>query len=189
MPKKNKSIKHSKTKHNKTKHSKQNIKKVKKGKFSIHKDDKDDKDIQGLSLEDRSLLDFKQTKSFSVATSLSQYKSKSHIGELYDYKPLHDKINNLCINKITTKEPSLNKKNSKTICECLFNKNKDLSISDLESKVNQKKDIPSSNCITLFDKFTKIKTNNSRTTKNLHKNSNKNLNKNSNKLSNKSTTK
>ena len=188
MPKKNKSIKHSKTKHNKTKHSKQNIKKVKKGKFSIHKDDKDDKDdkdIQGLSLEDRSLLDFKQTKSFSVATSLSQYKSKSHIGELYDYKPLHDKINNLCINKITTKEPSLNKKNSKTICECLFNKNKDLSISDLESRVNQKKDIPSSNCITLFDKFTKIKTNNSRTTKNLHKNSNKN----SNKISNKSTTK
>ena len=155
MPKKNKSIKHSKTKHNKTKHSKQNIKKVKKGKFSIHKDDKDDKDIQGLSLEDRSLLDFKQTKSFSVATSLSQYKSKSHIGELYDYKPLNDKINNLCINKITTKEPSLNKKNSKTICECLFNKNKDLSISDLESKVNQKKDIPSSHCITILDKFKK----------------------------------
>ena len=137
MPKKikNKS-KHTKSKHTKSKHTK-----------SKHSKDE-------LSLEDKSLLDFKKSKSFSVATTLSEYKSKSHIGEIYDYKPLHDKINNICINKIIIKEPSLNKKNSKEICECLFDKNKDLSIIELESRIKQKKDTPSSNCVKLLDKFT-----------------------------------
>ena len=148
MPKKikNKS-KHSKSKHSKSKHNKSKHTKSKHTKSKHSKDE--------LSLEDKSLLDFKKSKSFSVATTLSEYKSKSHIGELYDYKPLHDKINNICINKIISKEPTLNKKNSKEICECLFDKNKDLSIIELESRIKQKKDTPSSNCITLLDKFTK----------------------------------
>ena len=112
-----------------------------------------------LSLEDVSLLDFKKSKSFSVATTLTQYKSKSHIGEIYDYKPLHDKINNLCINKLIVKEPSLDKKNSKQICECIFDKNKDLSITELENRIKQKKDIPSTNCITILDKLLKTSNN------------------------------
>ena len=108
-----------------------------------------------FSLEDLSLLDYKTKKSFSSATSLSNYKTKTHIGEIYDYKPLHDKINNICIKNIIKKKPSLNKKISKDICECIFNKNKDLSINDLESRIKTKKYTPSIECITIYDKFNK----------------------------------
>ena len=166
MPKKQKSknIKQNKKikKSNKIKKSKKyikksnKIKKSKKTNINMNSDEnKNGFSLDSLSLEDRSILDFKKTKYFSVATPLSQYKSQSHIGELYDYKPLHDKINNLCINKIIVKEPSINKKNSKQICECIFDKNKDLSIIELENRIKQKKDIPSSHCITILDKFKK----------------------------------
>jgi hypothetical protein len=157
MPKKIKKIKIVKTKNSKSNNSKRKHSKRKhsKRKHSKRKHSKSNNSIDELSLEDKSLLDFKKSKSFSVATTLSEYKSKSHIGEIYDYKPLHDKINNICINKMISKELSLNKKNSKEICECLFDKNKNLSIIELESRIKQKKDTPSSNCITLLDKFTK----------------------------------
>ena len=114
-------------------------------------------DTPDLSIEEKSLLDLKKSKSFSVATTLSEYKSKSIIGEIYDYKLLHDKINNICINKIMKKEPKLNKKNSKEICECMFEKNKDLSINDLESRITKKIDIPSTHCITILDKVVNMK--------------------------------
>lgn len=110
---------------------------------------------KNISMEDKSLLDFKKSKSFSVATTLSEYKVKSHIGEIYDYKPLHNKINNMCINKIINKEPSLNKKNSKALCECIFNKNKNLSINELENRIKYKLHTPSSHCITMLDNFKK----------------------------------
>ena len=160
MPKHNKKVK-------KSKKSKK-IKKIKKSNPSI-------KNINytsslSLSLDDHSLLDLKKSKSFSVATTLSEYKSKSHIGDIYDTKPLHDKINNLCVNKIITKEPSLNKKNSKKICECLFEKNKDLSITELESKIKNKIHTPSSHCITILDTLTKI---NAKSSKSSSKSSNK----------------
>jgi hypothetical protein len=53
------------------------------------------------------------------------------------------------------KQPSLNKKISKDLCECIFDKNKELSIVDLESRVKNKKHIPSIDCITIYDKFNK----------------------------------
>ena len=134
-----KSKKHSKSKkQNKSKKSKQS------------------KQLQeDLSLEDSSLLDYKTKKSFSSVTSLSNYKSKTHIGEIYDYKPLHDKINNICITNMLKKKPSLNKKISKELCECIFDKNKDLSINDLEKNIESKTYIPSIDCITIYDKFNK----------------------------------
>jgi hypothetical protein len=112
-------------------------------------------DKNNFSLEDMSLLDYKKSKSFFSASSLSTYKSKTHIGEIYDYKPLHDKINNICIKNMIKKQPILNKKISKDLCECIFDKNKELSIIDLESRVKNKKHIPSIDCITIYDKFNK----------------------------------
>ena len=148
MPNKNK-------KKNSKKHSKKNSKTNSKKKFK-NKSKKNEKQyVSELSLEDQSLVDFKKSKSFSVATSLSEYKSKSHIGEIYDYKPLHDKINMMCSKKIIDKEPKLNKKTSKQICECLFNKNKNLTITELETRINKKKDTPSSECIIILDNYMK----------------------------------
>ena len=67
---------------------------------------------------------------------------------------LHDKINNICVKKIMSKEPKLNKKASKAVCSCIFNKNKDLSIAELESRIQKNKDIPSIECIKVLDEFT-----------------------------------
>jgi hypothetical protein len=111
--------------------------------------------LTDYSTEEKSLLDLLKSKNISVTTSVSSIKSKSHISDIYDYKPLHDKINMMCSKKIIDKEPKLNKKTSKQICECLFNKNKDLTITELETRINKKKDTPSSECITILDNYMK----------------------------------
>lgn len=125
--------------------------------------------LENYSSEEKSLLDLLKTKHISVATSVSSIKSKSHISDIYDYKPLHDKINMMCSKKIIDKEPKLNKKTSKQLCECLFNKNKDLTITELETRINKKKDTPSSECITILDNYMKT-----------HKKHNKHMNNKSN---------
>ena len=112
-------------------------------------------DKKHSSLEDTSLMDYKKTKSLFSTSSLSTYKTKTHIGEIYDYKPLHDKINTICIKNMIKKQPTLNKKISKDMCECIFDKNKELSIIDLESRIKNKKYVPSIDCITIYDKFHK----------------------------------
>ena len=111
--------------------------------------------LTDYSTEEKSLLDLLKSKNISAATSVSSIKSKSHISDIYDYKPLHDKINMMCSKKIIDKEPKLNKKTSKQICECLFNKNKNLTITELESRINKKKDTPSSECIIILDNYMK----------------------------------
>ena len=137
-------------KSNKTKKTlKKTSKKAIKNTKSIQNDDKNN------SLEDTSLMDLKKSKSIFSTSSLSTYKTKTHIGEIYDYKPLHDKINTICIKNMIKKQPTLNKKISKDICECIFDKNKELSIIDLESRIKNKKYIPSIDCITIYDKFHK----------------------------------
>ena len=77
-----------------------------------------------LDLADQSFIDFKKSKSISITTKLSDIK-ESKIGELYDTKILHDKLNSLCIKKVSAKGLPITKKVSKDICECLFDKNKD----------------------------------------------------------------
>ena len=55
-----------------------------------------------LDITDKSLIDFKKTKSISIASSIADLKS-SKIGELYDVKPVHDNMQRLCQNKIQSK--------------------------------------------------------------------------------------
>jgi hypothetical protein len=143
-----KSMKSKKTKKTKKTLKKKTLKTIKNTK-SIPNDNKNS------SLEDTSLMDYKKTKSLFSTSSLSTYKTKTHIGEIYDYKPLHDKINSICIKNMIKKQPTLNKKISKDICECIFDKNKELSIIDLESRIKNKKYVPSIDCITIYDKFHK----------------------------------
>ena len=68
---------------------------------------------------------------------------------------MHDKINNICVKNIIKKKPSLNKKISKELCECIFDKNKELSIIELENRLKNKKYTPSIECITIYDKYNK----------------------------------
>ena len=106
--------------------------------------------------EDSSLLDFKRNKYMSAVSSVSDAKSRiSHIGELYDYPQFHDKMNIICKNKIMNKDKKLNKNISAKICECLFEKNKNLTIHDLETSVKNKTETPSTHCITIYDDYIK----------------------------------
>lgn len=106
--------------------------------------------------ESKSLSDFKKNKSISLTTNITDIKKKSSVGEIYSLKPLHNKIQNLCSNKISVHKINnlpIDKKVSKNICECLFEKNKNLSINDLENRINNKKDTPGSQCITILDNY------------------------------------
>ena len=105
-----------------------------------------------LDLTDRSFLDFKKSKSISITTKLSSIK-ESKIGELYDTKILYDGINKLCVKKVSNKGLSLTKKASKDICDCLFDKNKNLSVNELEKNVLSKIETPGSQCVKVLDKF------------------------------------
>lgn len=108
-----------------------------------------------LDITDKSLLDFKKSKSISVASKLSDLKS-SKIGELYDVKTIHDNMQRICQKKINKKmagKMSLPKHISHDVCDCLFEKNKSLSIVELDKRVREKLDTPASTCITIIDKY------------------------------------
>ena len=105
-----------------------------------------------LDLSNKSFLDFKKSKSISITTKLSSIK-ESKIGEIYDTKILYDGINKLCVKKVSNKGLSLTKKASKDICNCLFHKNRNLSVNELEKKVLSKIETPGSQCIKVLDKF------------------------------------
>jgi len=122
-----------------------------------------------------SLADFKKSKSLTILSKPSDIKSITSVGEFYNLLDIHDNINKNCINKIKNKVidgVQLNKKIGKTICDCLFEKNKDLSIEKLESDTNKKIHTPGSSCISILDKFVKEekgklhKSSNSRNSKN-----------------------
>lgn len=110
-----------------------------------------------LDITDKSLLDFKKTKSISVASKISDLKS-SKIGELSEVKPIHDNMHKLCLlkmhGKLSKEIPiQIPKQINKDICECLFEKNKSLSIAELEKRVLNRHDTPASECITILDKY------------------------------------
>ena len=105
-----------------------------------------------------SLADFKKSKSLTILSKPSDIKSITSVGEFYNLLDIHDNINKNCINKIKSKVidgVQLNKKIGKTICNCLFEKNKDLTIEKLESDTNKKIHTPGSSCISILDKFIK----------------------------------
>jgi hypothetical protein len=53
----------------------------------------------------------------------------------------------------SSKETPIPKSISKNICECLFEKNKNLSIAELEHRVSKRYDTPASECITILDNY------------------------------------
>ena len=113
--------------------------------------------IDSMNLSDKPSLDnFIKSKSISGTSNPSDIKKSSYIGEVYGVKDLHNKIQHMCITKVSNKKVknlNLNKKIAKQICECLFDKNKDLSISDLENRVLNKKHTPGSECIKILDNY------------------------------------
>ena len=105
-----------------------------------------------------SLVDFKKSKSLTILSKPSDIKSITSVGEFYNLLDIHDNINKYCINKVKGKVIDgvhLNKIIGKHICDCLFEKNKDLTIEKLESNTNNKIHTPGSSCISILDKFIK----------------------------------
>jgi hypothetical protein len=103
---------------------------------------------------------FRKSKSISIASRLTDVKD-TQIGELTDMKPIHDVMSNLCISKMSKKKyimpdtgdmKPINKKLATSVCECLFEKNRDLSVNELEKKVRHLIETPASGCINILDK-------------------------------------
>jgi hypothetical protein len=126
-----------------------------------------------------SILDYKKNKSLTTFSKPSDIKSATSVGEFYNLLEIHDNINKNCINKVKLKVVDgiqLNKKVSKDICNCLFEKNKNLNIKTLEEKTQNKLHTPGSSCISILDKFieaeklkqNKIYSKSSKSSKSLH---------------------
>jgi hypothetical protein len=107
------------------------------------------------------LSKFRDTKSISIASRLTDIK-ETQVGELIDMKPVHDVMLNMCVDKMTKRkytfpDSSVNKpiiKNlAKDVCECLFSKNKDLSVNELENRVVSHLETPGSSCIGILDNY------------------------------------
>ena len=116
------------------------------------------KTINGINFNDKTITDFTSKHSTTILPSSSNIKSTSTIGNLYDIEQLRDKLQKQCIYKIQNKSTdriNYNKTISATLCKCLFDKNKDIKINDLEHKVNTKQHTPASRCILLLDKYKK----------------------------------
>lgn len=132
-----------------------------------------------LDITDKSLKDFQASKSITVATTKSDITS-SKIGELYDVKPIHDNIQRLCQmklkGKIAKEYPNSNipKYIPKQICKCLFEKNSNLRIAELEKLVKTRMDTPASSCITILDKSSKYSKTSKRSQKSISKKSSRN---------------
>ena len=149
-------------KHKKNKKNK-NSRKDSKRDARKYKNPENEKFKINLDITDKSLIDFKKSKSISIASSISELKS-SKIGEFYDVKPIHDNMHRLCQMKIQAKGQKNNidisKPVSKQLCDCLFEKNKELTIIELEKKIKQKEDTPASSCITIYDNYVNTNTKN-----------------------------
>ena len=105
---------------------------------------------------DKSLSNFKNLHSLTLTTSTSSNLKTSKLGDIYDVKQIGDKMNKLCEDKLHSKSVNdiqLNTHVSKKICKCLFEKNKNLTINDLEYRINNRHDTPASHCITILDKY------------------------------------
>lgn len=103
-----------------------------------------------------SLLDFTKSKSLTSLSKSSDIKSTTSVGDFYNLIDTYDTINQNCINKVKDKFVDgikLNKKVAKDVCSCLFEKNKDLTIDELEKKTKDKMHTPGSSCISIIDKF------------------------------------
>lgn len=107
---------------------------------------------------------FRSSKSVSLASRLTGIKD-TLVSELIDL-PISESIYKLCgkkleklkyINPNTGEKKKISNELANNVCHCLFNKNKDLSISELEKKVNMKLETPASECIKILDKYYETK--------------------------------
>lgn len=107
---------------------------------------------------------FRSTKSVSLASRLTGIKD-TLVSELIDL-PISESIYKLCSNKLeklkyinpnTGEKKKITNQLANNVCHCLFNKNKDLSIFELEKKVNMKVETPASECIKILDKHYETK--------------------------------
>ena len=109
-----------------------------------------------LDFSEKNLSDFKNLKSLTISSKASDIKL-SKIGEVYDIGQLHNKMHKICEQKIHNKSNKhivYDKKISERLCTCLFEKNRDLTINELEERVLKHKSTPASECITMLDKYT-----------------------------------
>lgn len=103
-----------------------------------------------------SLLDFTNSKSLTSLSKSSDIKSTTSVGDFYNLIDTYDIINKNCINNVKDRSVNgikLNKKVGKDLCSCLFEKNKDLTIDELEKKTKDRIHTPGSSCISIIDKF------------------------------------
>ena len=108
-----------------------------------------------IDITDKSILEFKKNKSISIISKSSDLKT-SKIGELYEVKPIYDNMNRICSMKIQSKTEKNNpipKNITKQLCNCLFEKNKKITVAELEERINKKEDTPASACITILDNY------------------------------------
>lgn len=103
----------------------------------------------------KSITDFKKSKSISIISTMTDLKKKSTVGELYDVDELQKIMNSRCNKNVSKKivEGVEMKKISKNICNCLFEKNKNLNLYELEERLNNKLDTPGTECIKIVDNY------------------------------------
>jgi hypothetical protein len=148
----------SKIRQSKKKLSKKN-KKTKKVKPNKSKKSKKTWSLSDDILSSDEMAKFRSSKSVSLASRLTGIKD-TLVSELIEL-PISESIYKLCskkLEKLKYINPSTGEKHKITnelannVCHCLFNKNKDLSISELEKKVTMKVETPASECIKILDK-------------------------------------
>jgi hypothetical protein len=109
--------------------------------------------------DSKSVLDFKNAKSISALSDLSSLKN-TQVGELYELYPIGKEMLNLCVKKMMKKKyimpnidehKNISKKLATSTCKCLFEKNKNLSINELEDMVLSMSPTPGSECIKVLD--------------------------------------
>ena len=105
--------------------------------------------------ESMTMDDFKKSKSISIISTMTDLKKKSTVGELYEVDDLKNIMNTQCSKTVGNKvvDGVSMKKISNQICNCLFDKNKDLSLSELEERMKNKMDTPGTECIKIVDAY------------------------------------
>ena len=139
----------------KSKKQKSKTYKSKKPKKNKKLSTKSNKSYKSSSMK-TSLLDFTKSRSLTSLSKSSDIKTTTSVGDFYNLIDTYDTINQNCINKVKDKIVDgikLNKKVGKDVCNCLFEKNKDLTIDELEKKTKAKMHTPGSSCISIIDKF------------------------------------
>jgi hypothetical protein len=110
----------------------------------------------------QSVSDFKDSKLLSYGSSSSDLKSFT-INDIILEKPIYNKMVSICKNKLEkyqsviekkddeyAKTIKLNKSKIDKVCGCLLDKNKNLTVNELEKLTKSKHETPGSKCVLLL---------------------------------------